>query len=297
MRRVRTPPRIAPRPKDAHKASVGRVLVVGGSRDLVGAPTLAALGALRAGAGLVRIAVPASLQRAVATIRPEATTAGLPETEEASLAPAALDELRAILDAWDAVVLGPGGGRAPTTVVALGALACRIARPLVLDADGLFSLGADPSRLRERREATIVTPHEGEAARLLDTTSSHVRADRERAALSLAATTGAVVVLKGPGTIVTDGERLFTSRRGGPWLATGGTGDVLSGVVAAFLAGLPGTGGDAFGAACAAVDAHGRAGDAAAHGHDRGLIATDVAEALPDAVATLVGPARGTRKR
>ena len=115
MRRIRTPPRLAPRPKDSHKASVGRVLVVGGSRDRCGAPALAALGAVRAGAGLVRVAVPHSIQGVVAARRPEATTAGLPEIRAGALAPAAVPVAEAMADAWDAVVLGPGVGRAPST--------------------------------------------------------------------------------------------------------------------------------------------------------------------------------------
>ena len=142
----------------------------------------------------------------------------------------------------------------------------------------------------------MITPHEGEAARLLGTTSAEVRADREAAALALVERTRTVVVLKGPGTLVTDGDRLFTCRKGGPALASGGTGDVLAGVVGAFLAGLPGTGGDAFGAACAAVDVHAAAGDVLARGGDRGFLATDLAHALPRVVAARVG-ARGAGRR
>lgn len=296
MRRIETPPRLAPRPLLAHKASVGTVLVVGGSRDMCGAPALTALGALRAGAGLVRIAVPRSVQGVVATMRPEATTAGLSETRSGSLARPAVATVARMAESWDAVVLGPGAGRATATQGALRDLAAGIARPLVLDADALFALASDPGKLAKRSAATVVTPHEGEAARLLATRSADVRAGRESAALELVGKTGAIVVLKGPGTIVTDGDRMFTCGRGGPWLASGGTGDVLAGVVGAFLAGLPATGGDAFGAACAAVDVHAAAGDAWARDVDRGLLASDLAHALPRALAGRVGKGRANRK-
>ncbi|MFV1959529.1 MAG: NAD(P)H-hydrate dehydratase [Planctomycetota bacterium] len=145
---------------------MGKVLVAGGNRDYCGAPALAALGALRAGAGLVRIAVPRSIQPVVAALRPEATTAGLPETARGSFALAAAAALARIAPAWDTLVLGPGGGRdAPTIRFFRRALA--IDRPVVLDADGLFALGRDPERLRARTAVTILTPHEGEAGRLL----------------------------------------------------------------------------------------------------------------------------------
>lgn len=295
MRILRTPPRLAPRPRDAHKASVGRVLVVGGSRGMAGAPALAALGALRSGAGLVRIAVPRSIQDVVATIRPEATTADLPETRGGSLAPNAKPYIHALLESWDALVLGPGAARETPTRRLLASVAASATKPMVLDADGLYALGNQPEQLEEREVHAVLTPHEGEAGRLLGTASSDVRADRRGAARELAKRSGNLVVLKGPGTLVTDGTRMFQARTGGPWLATGGSGDVLSGVVGAFLAGLPDTGGDAFGAACAAVHVHGAASDHAARGLDRGILATDVANALPRQVAALIR--KDTRKR
>ena len=129
MRRIRTSPRLAPRPVDAHKASVGRVLVVGGSRDMCGAPALTALGALRAGAGLVRIGVPRSVQGIVATIRPEATTAGFAETRAGALSRAAVPGIAQMAVDWDAVVLGPGAGRAwsaPSCMVCCGQISRRV---------------------------------------------------------------------------------------------------------------------------------------------------------------------------
>ncbi|MHC5011803.1 MAG: NAD(P)H-hydrate dehydratase [Planctomycetota bacterium] len=295
MERISSPPRLAPRSPDAHKASVGRVLVVGGSRNMTGAPALAALGALRAGAGLVRVAVPASVQSVVAGHVPEATSAGLPETSEGAICTEALAALEGMDDAWDAVVVGPGTGRAEPSLACIRGFVVSTSLPLVLDADGLFALGAEPEHLSVRTEATVITPHEGEAARLLGGSSADVRADREAAARTLAERTGGVVVLKGKGTLVTDGTRLFENATGGPALASGGTGDVLAGVVGAFLAGLPGTGGDAFGAACAAVHVHGSAADGLTADRDRGVLASDVAGALPAAIASLVSTRGGGR--
>ena len=197
---------------------------------------------------------------------------------------------------WDAVVLGPGVGRAAATQAAVRELAARIPRRLVLDADALFALaGTDGALARARRG------HRAHAARRRGRAPARherrggPRGSRGGAPRRWSAKTGAIVVLKGPGTLVTDGDRIFTCRRGGPVLASGGTGDVLSGVVGAFLAGLPATGGDAFGAACAAVDVHAAAGDALARQGDRGFLATDLAHALPRAVAAQVAGGRAKR--
>jgi NAD(P)H-hydrate epimerase len=262
---------------------------------MCGAPALVALGAHRAGAGLVRIAVPRSAQPVVAGLRIEATTAGLAETAEGGFAEGAVRDALALAEEWDAVVLGPGAGRGETTLAALRRIAVGASRPLVLDADGLFAFAGEPDALAGRAQPLVITPHEGEAARLLGRSSKDVRVERDAAAMELVRRTGAVVVLKGPGTIVTDGDRLFRAEAGGPWLATGGTGDVLSGVVAALLAGLPDTGGDPFGAAALAVHLHATAADHVAAGRDRGLLATDVANALPDAIARHLGLGPGTK--
>jgi NAD(P)H-hydrate epimerase len=281
-------PRIAPRPKDAHKASVGRVLVVGGSPGMAGAPALAARGALRAGAGLVTIAVPASVRDVVAGFQAEAMTAGLPTDAAGVLVPAALEALEPLLAKADAVVVGPGLGRSPRTADAVRILLASLRLPVVLDADGLDALRGRLSELDSRGATTVLTPHEGEAEALLEGGPVPAGASREARAAALARAVGGVCVLKGPGTVVSDGERTRVNATGGPVLATGGTGDVLSGVVAAFLAGLPGTGGDEFGAACLAVHVHGAAGDLLAKRRgDRGVLASDVADAVPDAIRAL----------
>lgn len=255
MKAYRNPPPPAPRPKDAHKASVGRVLVVGGSRDLCGAPFLAAWGAVHAGAGLVRAAVPREIQPIVAGYEPEVLTAGLIGSRAGGLAPSAAKRVRELAGDVDAVVLGPGAGRETGTLRLLRELTLGLDVPVVVDADALFAWNGRAHGLRKRRGTTVLTPHEGEAARLLGTTASAVHADRASAVLRLQRESGGIVVLKGPGTLVTDGERLFRCTQGGPALATGGTGDVLAGVIAARLAARNV---DPFVAVCQAVELHGR---------------------------------------
>ncbi len=282
MKRVANPPRLPARPKDANKVTVGRVLVVGGSPELRGAPALAALGALRAGAGLVKVAVPQSVQATVAGYRPETTTVGLPETRSGAIGASALPVLRAFVDDWDAVVLGPGAGRAKATLTAIRTFT-REKKPFVIDADALFAWNHQLMRLRQRRNPTVLTPHEGEAARLLGTTSDEVRADRRGAAAAIAEKSGGVCVLKGPATLVTDGTHLYTNKTGGPVLATGGTGDVLAGVIGAFL----GQGMEPFKAACAGAHVHGDGAERTSGAYDRGLLASDLAEGIPGAIHAL----------
>jgi hydroxyethylthiazole kinase-like uncharacterized protein yjeF len=262
---------------------------------MAGAPFLAGLGALRAGAGLVRVAVPAPVQATVAGYRPEALTAGLPSSARGSLAAGAAREVRRLCAASDALVLGPGAGRAPSTLRVLRALALGAELPLVLDADGLAAFAGRAADLRRRKAPTVLTPHEGEAARLLETEAATLRRDRVAAAARLALAAGAVVALKGPGTVVTDGRRVFVAETGGPVLASGGTGDVLAGAVAAFLAARPDRLGTdaAFEAACGAVHVHGLAADAwAAEVGDRGVLAGEVADAIPRALARWLGTGR-----
>jgi NAD(P)H-hydrate epimerase len=255
---------------------------------MAGAPALAALGALRAGAGLVRVAVPRGIQPAVAGFRPEATTLGLPEGRDGLLDRAATRVVLAEAEAWDAVVVGPGAGRSANASRVLRVLTSAMPRPLVLDADGLFAWNGRPKALAARAAETVLTPHAGEAARLLRTASREVEADRAAAARAIAEATGGVVVLKGPGTLVCDGERLWQDRSGGPVLASGGTGDLLAGMIGALLANARASGWDAFDAACAAVHVHSLAARFAARGADRGVLASDVADEVPQALATLV---------
>lgn len=284
-------PALPPRPADAHKASVGRVLVVGGSRGMAGAPALAARGALRAGAGLVTIAVPARIADVVAGFLPETMVLALPCDDDGALDSSSDEALVPLLERVDAVVLGPGLGRAAGTEDAVFGILARARVPVVLDADGLYAIRGRLGDLAARTGVTVLTPHKGEASALLGEANATQVGNRATRACRLATDARAVCVLKGPGTIVSDGTRAYVNATGNAVLATGGTGDVLSGVVAAFLAGLPATGGDAFGAACLAVHVHGAAADLVrARRGDRGSLASEIADALPEAIRALVEP-------
>jgi hydroxyethylthiazole kinase-like uncharacterized protein yjeF len=264
------------------KFSSGNVVVVGGSRGLTGAPCMSALAAIRAGAGYVTVGAPASLELAFAARLLEAMLAGLPE-DGGALSPEALQPALSAVGRADAVVLGPGLGRSNGAQELARELVQRIDVPLVVDADGLNALAGRLDELRHRRWPTVLTPHPGELARLLEVDSAEVQRARLRHARDAAGRSKALVVLKGDDTIVAaPSGRVAISRGGAPALATAGTGDVLAGVMGAMLAkGLP-----AAHAACAAVHLHVRAGRIAAapHGPD-GVIASDVIAALPAALS------------
>ncbi len=267
---------------DSTKFSSGAVDVVGGSSGLTGAPTMAAMAAMRSGAGYVTVLAPASLETAFSVRLLEAMTAGLPE-EGGALTPAAVEPALARLERADAAVLGPGLGREPGAQAFARTLLPRIEAPLVVDADGLNALAEGfPGDLPSRTAPTILTPHAGELGRILAIESAEVGRHRLAHARAAAEQAAAIVVLKGDDTlIVAPDGRVAVSPGGAPALATAGTGDVLSGVTAAMLAKRL----DPFTAACAAVYVHLRAGQIAAepHGPD-GVIASDVVAALPEAL-------------
>jgi NAD(P)H-hydrate epimerase len=271
------------RDSSSTKFSSGNVFVIGGSSGLTGAPTMAALGAMRAGAGYVTVAAPESLEPTFSVRLLEAMMVGLPHERGTLTEEAVEPALRAIRRA-DAVVLGPGIGRSEGAQGFARAMFERIDVPLVIDADGLNALaGCFPEDLPQRRWPTILTPHAGELGRLLELDSEEIGRARLAHVRSAAATARAYVVLKGDDTLVAaPGGRVAISRGGAPALATAGTGDVLSGVIGAMLAkGLAPAH-----AACAAVYAHVRAGQLAAapHGPD-GVIASDVIQQLPAALS------------
>lgn len=265
---------VAPRAPDAHKGSAGHVAIFAGSPGRTGAALLSGLGAMRAGAGLVTLAPRGPARAALDAKVVELMTTEIPEALEAGVA-AALREC----EQRDAAVLGPGLGTDATARAYAQRLAVQAEIPMVLDADALTAVAADPGVLAGARRARVLTPHPGEAARLLGSTSAEVQAGRYRAAEALAARTGQVVVLKGARTIVAAPGRLAVCRAGTPALGVAGTGDVLSGVIAAMLASID----DAFDAACAGVLAHALAGELAAVS-DRGLFAREVADAVPRAI-------------
>ena len=279
---------VTPRTPDSHKGDYGRVLVVAGSRGKTGAAHLAAVGALRLGAGLVTVATPASCQPVVATMGPEYMTEALAEDGE-GIDP---DEADRIIEmARDVIAIGPGLGQAAGTRAFVKALVDRATSPLVVDADGLNAFADDPDRLagREGRHV-IITPHPGEMGRLVGMSADEVQASRLEIARNFAVAHHVYVVLKGHRTIIaTPDEKVFINPTGNPGMATGGTGDVLTGMIAAWLAQLL----DAEAACKLAVYLHGMAGDLAeADEGEVAMTSADVAGHLGDAVLELTARRR-----
>ncbi|HSJ17269.1 MAG TPA: NAD(P)H-hydrate dehydratase [Solirubrobacterales bacterium] len=266
-----------PRGRESTKFSSGQVVVVGGSRGLTGAVCMASEAAIRAGAGYATVAVPRGLEDIFEVKLTEVMSRGCPGPE-GSLGPEAADEILELVERAAAVALGPGLGRTDGAFELARSLSGAIEAPLVIDADGLNAHAGRLDALARRDAPTILTPHAGELARLLDSDSDHVAAHRLRCAQEASRQSGAIVVLKGDDTLVVDGDRVAIDRVDSPALATAGTGDVLTGVVSAMLA----RGVEPFAAACAGVLAHARAGRVAA---DRvgaeSVIATDVIASVP----------------
>ena len=259
------------------KFTSGQVVIVGGSRGLTGAVCLSAGGAIRAGAGYATVAVPADLESIFEIKLTEVMSLGC-ASRDGRLRPAASEQILGATQRAACVVLGSGMGREQGTQRLVRELTERIEAPLVLDADGLNAYAARIDALSDRRGPLVLTPHEGEMGRLLDRDSKEVGARRVESAKEAARRSGGVVLLKGDDSIVTDGPRVAVNRISSPQLATAGTGDVLTGVIAALIA----RGLEPFSATCAAVVAHSRAGRAAGErvGHDS-VIAGDVVDSIP----------------
>jgi len=275
------------RRRDGSKFKSGTVVIAGGAAGYTGAPCMAALGAQRTGAGYIQLAVPRSAQQAVALRLLEGVTRGLPE-EDGMHVPDGVGEVQELAERAGAVILGPGLGRSDGAREFAREVARSVEAPLLIDADGLNAHIDALETLRERTAPTVLTPHEGELARLLGIESGEVSAHRLRYARDAAERSGAIVVLKGDDSLVaTPGGAVAVSPGATAALATAGTGDVLSGVIGALLS----KGMDAFAAAAGGVLAHARAGKvvAARLGADH-TVAGDVIEALPEAFAG--GPTR-----
>jgi len=260
---------IKKREKDIHKGDCGRVLVIAGSKGMAGAAVLCAKAALRAGAGLVRVSVPEEVFPIIQIGVPEATCI----TRERSL-----EELTQ----YHAIAVGPGLGDDERVGLLIKKILACCNQPVVLDADGLNLLCNDLDQLKHSKTRLIITPHPGEAARMLKRKTSDINQDRLSSAVELAAQTGAITVLKGAGSIVATPEgKTYINTTGNPGMATGGSGDVLTGVIAA-LAGQR-IGPEA--AAKTGVYLHGMAGDLAAEQKgEYGLIASDIADMVALAI-------------
>jgi NAD(P)H-hydrate epimerase len=268
------------RTRKGSKFTSGTVVIAGGAAGYTGAPCMVALGAQRSGAGYVQLAVPESAQQAVALRLLEAVTRGLPE-EGGMHVPAGVEEVEGMAERAGAVVLGPGLGRSDGAAEFARGVARAIEKPLVIDADGLNAHVGALDSLRERPGPTVLTPHAGELARLMEVESDELSAHRLRFAREAAERSGCVVLLKGDDTIVAaPGGPVAVSPGGTAALATAGTGDVLAGVLGALLS----KGMDVLAAAAAGVRLHVYAGLAAAErlGADH-TVAGDVIEGLPEA--------------
>lgn len=245
---------------------------------MLGAACLAAEAALRAGAGLVTLALPESLLVPASAKLTEVILVGLPETLRGTLGSLALAFLRPLVAKADVLAVGPGLSAEPETAQVVRTLYAEADRPMVVDADGLNALSADAAR--RHAAARILTPHPGEMARLTGLSAAGVQRRRRATALAFATRTRTVVILKGRGSIVTDGRRAVVNRTGNAGLATAGSGDVLAGIVA----GLWGQGMSAFAAARLAAHLHGAAGDLAASRLGmHAVLARDILAALPEA--------------
>jgi NAD(P)H-hydrate epimerase len=274
------------RGRESTKFAAGSVVVCGGSIGLTGAPCMASEAAMRAGAGYVTAFVPGSLNLIFESRLLEVMTVPLPDSD-GSLEPGGAAAVLERAESSGALVLGPGIGRTRGAFELARTLARDAKSPLLLDADGLNAHAGDLAALAERRAPTVLTPHAGELARLLDSDSKAIDARRLHSVRTAATKAKAIVVLKGDDTLVAHPDgRVGVSRGGAPSLATAGTGDVLSGVTGAYLAKRM----DPFAAACAAVLVHAGAGRVAASRiGPEGVIASDVIEALPQALTAALG--------
>jgi len=278
---------VGPRAADSHKGDFGRLTIVAGSIGKTGAAHLAAMGALRSGAGLVTVATPRCCLPVLAGLSPVFMTVDLPDDAAGTLDASGVDKL---LDLeHDVIACGPGLGRTPQVAQFVRALLDKATVPLVLDADALTVLADDPGQLTGREERDlIITPHPGEMARLVGASIADVQANRIQVASDFATSHGIHVVLKGHRTVIATPEgRVYINPTGNPGMATGGTGDVLTGMIAAWLAQLL----DAEAACRLAVFLHGAAGDLAEVNQGQvSMIATDLLDHLGGALKILTDP-------
>lgn len=270
----------------AHKGTSGRLAVVAGSRGLSGAAAMTAQGALRSGAGLITLAAPASLQDVLAIKLTEVMTRPLAEDLSGAIGRQAVAEIVSLMASNDVLAIGPGLGRAEETTAAVRAILAAVDCPLVIDADALYALVGYTEKLAGCAALPILTPHPGEMALLTGLSTQAINDDRIGVARQAAGEWGCIVVLKGAGTVVAfpDGE-VYINTSGNAGMATGGTGDVLTGIIAALIA----QGLSSHDAAVAGVYIHGLAGDIAAASGMVGIVATDVIKAVPAALFGIQG--------
>jgi len=274
-------PKLKPRASSAHKGDFGKVCIIAGSAGMSGAAALAGRSALRAGAGLVRVAVPKSVLPIVASIEPSFTTIALTEDKAGRISAKAINTILDAVSENDVLAFGPGVGVSGELRSVLETLLGQEGLRLVIDADGLNNLAKIKDWPDNLKAKLVLTPHPGEMKRLWSALfREEMPSERQEQAAQLSQRTGTVVVLKGAGTVVTDGEQVYINKTGNPGIATAGSGDVLTGVITALI----GQGLSNFDAAVLGVYIHGLAGDIAAEKIGQvSLITTDVIQALGEA--------------
>ena len=288
IKRVTRLPSLPARPAESHKGLYGHVLIIGGSSGMMGAAALASNAALRGGAGLVEFAAPACVQPHVAALCPCAISTPLACDSEGHLQGQALRQVNKRIDAADVIAIGPGLG-VGVVQQNMVQMVLEQDKPVVIDADGLNNLAKINNWPALRKCSLVMTPHPGEFSRLTGRAVKDIQADRQNAAVQAAcawrqkaaAAAPLVLLLKGNRTVVTEGVNVYINRTGNPGMASGGTGDVLTGLVAALI----GQKLAPFEAACLGAHCHGRSGDLAAKKLGQvSLIATDLIDHLPKAM-------------
>ncbi|MFA5725780.1 MAG: NAD(P)H-hydrate dehydratase [Candidatus Omnitrophota bacterium] len=277
---MRLPTRLLPRKINSNKNDFGHIFILAGSRPYSGAAVLCAAGAMRSGAGLVTLGIPEGLNTALIKIKPkEVMTLPLPETTSGSLSARAYSKIKDFSRKIDILVIGPGLSRENSAQSLARKIIRNIARPMVIDADGLNALAG---RLQYLKDSMVITPHPGEMARLLEASIAKVQRERKTITVNFSRRYKVTLVLKGHNTLVGDKKgNLYVNQTGNPGMATAGSGDVLTGMIAAFLA----QGLDSFNAAKLAVYVHGLAGDLAAREKTQiSLIASDIIDKIPEAI-------------
>jgi NAD(P)H-hydrate epimerase len=276
---------LAPRPQDSNKGMYGHVLVVGGSLGKAGAAAMAGMSVLRSGAGLATVATAESALRTVASFHPELMTEPLAETETGSIALDAFSngKLDELAEKKTVLAIGPGISRHPQTAELVRKAVAKYKNPIVLDADGLNAFEGRAAELNGKGRTIVITPHPGEMARVAGCSTAEVQRDRLNIARKFAREHQLTVVLKGDRTLIAEpGGEVWVNTTGNPGMATGGTGDILTGMVAGFLAQNPSR---PLQAVITAVHLHGLAGDVARESMgEHSLVATDLLAGLPEAI-------------
>ncbi|NQT33118.1 MAG: NAD(P)H-hydrate dehydratase [Candidatus Omnitrophica bacterium] len=273
--------KIPGRREDSHKGDYGKVLVIAGSPGMTGAAYLASQGALLSGSGLVTCGVPQSLNAIMEVKLTEVMTLALPETQEGTISAKAKVKILDFAEKCDVIAIGPGLGRNKDIQTLINDLLEAVEIPVVLDADGINALEGRMEILTKREARTVITPHPGEMSRLMGKSAGIVQSNREEFAKSIAEVTGSVVCLKGHRTVVASPEgNTYINETGNSGMASGGTGDVLTGMIASFI----GQGVGDYSAAVCAAYLHGLSGDIASEKKGQfSMIATDLLEYLPEA--------------